>query len=111
MKSYEKIGRQKSFDYLLVALAAAVGFYLDWSPSRVALLIFVVWQILFPIPSKILAKATMLTLLIFPVMIITNIDNRSEDLGTLIFCLFVVTLVMIIVERKSDRPERKLQDD
>lgn len=104
MINLKKIGKQKKLDYYLIAMTIAIGFYLGWSAPKVALLTFVVWQILFPIPSKILANATLLALLIFPIMIITNINNHSEDMGILIFCLLITTLIMTIIDNvKLDR--------
>lgn len=39
-------------DELFVGLALAVGIYLNWSLISIALLVFVVWQFLRPLPSR-----------------------------------------------------------
>ncbi|OGD65645.1 hypothetical protein A2215_01165 [Candidatus Berkelbacteria bacterium RIFOXYA2_FULL_43_10] len=98
MINIKKISKRKNVDYFLVALTIVIGFYLGWAVLKVALLTFVVWQILYPLPSKTLAKAIIFALLLFPALVITNFNNRSEDAGVLVFCLLVATLIMTIVE-------------
>lgn len=98
---------KKYFDYSIVAFSFLLGFYLRWDIQNVFVFSFVVWIILNPVSSKLLARAALYLLVFVPLLLIMHRDDRAEQFAILAYYFLVLTVIMAIVEFKKDKSKNE----
>lgn len=94
---------KKYFDYCLVVFSLLLGFYLRWDSGNIALFTFVIFIILNPISSQVLAKIALFFLFFMPMLLIIGRDTRAEQFATFAYIFLVLTAITALVEHKSER--------
>lgn len=97
---------KKYFDYGLIAFSLLLGFYLRWNMQNVFVFSFVIWIILNPISSKLLARAALYFLVFVPLLLIMRRDDRAEQFAILAYYFLILTVIMAIVEFKKEQKRK-----
>jgi len=95
---------KKYFDYGIVAFALLLGFYLKWDMENVVLFTFIIWIILNPISSQILAKIALVFLSFTPLLLIIRREAQAEQFAIFTYYFLVLTVIFAIIEFKSEKP-------
>lgn len=91
------------FDYFLVIFSIFLGIFLNKGTLQIAFFAFVIWQILYPLPSRILAKILIFFLFLTPIVFVIGQDNRADELAVAAYYFMVFTLIMLIIETRNKK--------
>lgn len=94
---------KKYFDYGLIAFSLLLGFYLKWDMQNVLVFSFVIWIILNPISSQLLAKWALISLLFVPLLLTMRRENRAEQFAVLAYYFLVLAVITAIIEFKKEQ--------
>jgi|GEM_PF-5648434 len=89
--------------YFVIGCFGLLGLSLNWSVKELAVVLFLIWLCLFPLKSQILAKIAVACLVITPIMLILNNNNRAETFAEIAYLFLVLTVIMAIVEHFKER--------
>ena len=98
---------QKYINSGLIILIIYLGIYLKFDFQRIAVLVFLVWVILYQVTSRTLAELTVFSLILIPGFIITGQDALADKVGTISYGLMFLTTCVIISEHYQLRNTRK----
>ena len=97
---------KKHFDYGLVAFSLLLGFYLKWDMQNILSFSFVIWIILNPISSQLLAKGALVFLSFVPLLLIIKRESRAEQFAIFAYYFLVLTVIMAIIEYKKEQNKK-----
>lgn len=89
---------QRHLDYFLVMLSMALGIYLNWEITNIAMIAFIVWIILNPLSSQIMIKISLFSIFIISVMLILQKTDLAETVAIIAYYFLVLTVIVAINE-------------
>lgn len=89
---------RRNFDIFLIFLSAFIGVFLNWGITYIALFTLIIWQILRPLSKIVLARLSLLLILIIPASLYLGRNNDAEKIAVLAFGFLFLALVMAIIE-------------
>lgn len=98
---------KKYFDYGLIAFSLLLGFYLKWDMQNVLIFSFVIWIILNPISSQLLARGALVLLSLVPLLLIIKRENRAEQFAIFAYYFLVMTVAVAIIEFKKEQKRKE----
>lgn len=101
--NFKKYFTKKCINYGIVSFAILLGFYLKWGIDSVALFAFIIWIILCPITSPILARIALIFLLFTPLLLIIKRDSQAEKFAMFAYVFLVLTVVTAVMEQRSKK--------
>jgi len=104
-KKIEKYLNKQYFGYFIIGCFVLLGLFLNWSIKELAVVSFLVWLFLFPLRSQILAKISVICLVMTPLMLFSNYKQRAEAFAELAYLFLALTVVMSISEYLSKEKE------
>lgn len=96
---------KKFVDYLLIVFSIFLGVFLGRNTFQVLLFAFLIWQILFPLSSKYLARFSIFLLTIIPMAFLIRQDEIASEMAIAAFYLITLTLVMLCVRMNNNQEE------
>jgi len=93
-------------DYFLVVFSLLLGFYLKWDILNVIIFSFIIWIILNPISSRILARMSLCGLVFVPLLLIFHRDDIAEQFAVFSYYFLVLTLIAMIIEFKKKQANK-----
>jgi len=97
---------KKYIDYGLVTFSLILGFYLRWDMQNIFVFSFVIWIILNPISSRVLARVALFFLIFVPLLLVMRRDDRAEQFAILSYYFLVLTAIMAITEFKKEQAKK-----
>ena len=94
---------KKYFDYGLTLLSILLGFFLNWEIQNILVFSFVIWIILNPIASRILARIALYCLAFIPLLLLINRVDRAEQLAILAYYFLILTIITGMIEFKKEQ--------
>jgi len=94
---------KKYFDYAIIVFAILLGFYLKWDMENIFLFAFIIWLILNPVQSSVLAKVALVFLSFTPLLLIIKREAQAEKVAILAYYFLVLTVIFAIIEFKSEK--------
>lgn len=89
---------KNNFDYGLIVFSLFLGFYLKLDMQNILFFSFIVWIIINPISSRLLARGTLICLSFVPLLLIIKRDSRAEQFAIMAYYFLVLTVIMAIIE-------------
>lgn len=96
---------KRNKDIFFLALAIALGVYLNFKTTEVIIFAIFIWVILNPVSSRYLAMPALGFLILAPFFLIFKQDLIAEQLAIYAYYFFVIAVIMGIYEIRKDRFE------
>jgi hypothetical protein len=89
----EKYLTKKYFNYFIIGFFGLLGLYLNWDANMMVAGLALVWLLLFPLKSQVLAKLAILFLAMTLIMLTLNRNGRAEIFSELAFLLLIISVI------------------
>lgn len=93
--------KKQYIDVGIVLFAFVLSLYLDWTVSNAAALSYVVFYILFPLPSVFYTKLTLAFLGFSAILSIMGRDSLAESFAVLAFCSLIFMIIKLFAEQNE----------
>lgn len=94
---------KKYLDLVIFFFAVILGAYLNWGYKEIAAFLLVIYLILNPVKSEIIAKAALASLTFVPFLLVMRRSEKAEDFATIAYGFLVLTVVMAIYENLQEK--------
>lgn len=106
---WEKYLTKKYFDYVIVIFFGVLGLILDWDTKMILALMLLVWFFLNPMKSQLLAKITILLLVLTALMLYLKQIGRADQIAEASYFLMVFTAATSIYELNRETKTLKIK--
>ena len=100
---WEEYFTTKYFNYFVIGCFGLLGLSLNWSVKKLAVVLLLIWLSPFPLKSQILARIAVACLVITPIMLIVNNNDRAETFAETAYLFLVLTVITAIYEYIKER--------
>lgn len=101
-----ELGRylQKSYyNYSVLFVALILGVYLRWNTGAITVFLFLIWNFLNPMGSRLLAKLAILFLFLSLIFLLINRSQSAELAALFAYISLVVSLVTSLLENVKSK--------
>ncbi len=85
------ISRSQSIDVALLVLTYILGVYLNWEMHQIIISLAVVWQLVHPAKLDQQVLATVILLVLIPILTLLSRDIRANQTAVAAFAMLAVT--------------------
>lgn len=103
---YHILLSKKYLDYFFICISILLGCYLNWSYPQIGFFVLMVWLVLRPVKSHILAKISFVALILVPILLILRRHEKAEDFAVTAFIFLFFSVVMTIYENMEQSKKR-----
>lgn len=101
---------KQNVDLLFVFLALLTGIYLQYKIQEIAMLGFIVWNIINPWSSEKLARGTLALLGLIPFALMFKRSQYAEELAIFVYYFLILTVIIAIIEYKREKKNAEYED-
>lgn len=102
-KNLEKYFTKQNFNYFVIGCFCFLGLYLNWSVKELVAVAALIWLILFPLRSQILARIAVVCLLLTLLMLIFGLGNRATGFAEIAYIFIVLMVATLLYEHYHER--------
>ena len=99
--------RQQILEGVLLLLGAILGIYFDWNIIEILIFLVFLWSIFRTIPSRYLAGVALCFLILVPIFLSLDRDERAEEFSIYAYYFFVMAVIRGIIEIRSEKNDEK----
>ena len=88
-------------------LKRLLGIYFDWNIIEILIFLVFLWSIFRTIPSRYLAGVALCFLILVPIFLSLDRDERAEEFSIYAYYFFVMAVIRGIIEIRSEKNDEK----
>lgn len=106
----QRLFSQTNINYFLIIISIILGIYLNWEIINVLVFAFVIWLILYPLPSQVLAKVALALIILLPIMLIIKRGAAIDKYAVLVYAFLILAAISQFYEKTEKvAPSNKIQ--
>ncbi|MCX6808585.1 MAG: hypothetical protein NTW50_02875 [Candidatus Berkelbacteria bacterium] len=103
---WQKYLTKQYFGYFVLVCFGILGLFSDWNAKELVLILFLIWLVLFPLATQVLAKISALFLALTALTMALNQANRAEIFSELAYLFLILAVIMTILQFSMERKKK-----
>ncbi len=102
--------RQQILEGILLLIGAILGIYFDWNIIEILIFLIFLWSIFRAIPSRYLAGVALCFLILVPIFLSLDRDERAEEFSIYAYYFFVMAVIRGVIEVRAEKDESVIHE-